>query len=190
MHAGARSERILAERGVVRGHGDAAVLRDERHVLGQWRKIAIDEPPQLHVDEQLIHRGVAHALADTERAAMHAVGDRRRGERVDRPEPAVVVTVVVELHVASADDLLPEERKEVAHAFRCRVPDGVRCADALRAAADRRLVEPAERLRVGARRVFGDEHDWEASFGECGDRLLDVPQHRVDRPVLGETPDR
>src|SRR5205807_3599574 len=67
-----------------------------------------------HVDEQLVHGGVAHAFADAERAAVYAIGDRRRRERVDRPEAPIVVPVVVQLHRAPLDHVTAEERQQIA----------------------------------------------------------------------------
>ena len=91
--------------------------------------------------EQLIHRGVPDTFADPEGAAVHAIRHGRRGERVDRAETAVVVSVVVECDVAFLDDVAAEEREKVPHALGRRVTDGIRGADPPSAAAHRGLVE-------------------------------------------------
>ena len=166
------------------------MLGDERGVLDEWGEVAVDEAEELHVDQQLVHRGVAHALADAERAAVHAVGERRGRERVDRPEAAVVVPVVVDLHRAVTHDLVAHERQQIAHPFRRRMADRVRDADALRAQPDGGVVEADERLRVGPRRVLGDEHHRQTGVRQRRDRRLDALQHRVERPVFREAADR
>jgi hypothetical protein len=64
VHAGAGAERVGAQRGIVRRDRDAAVLRDQRRVFGERREVAVDQTPELHVHEELVHRGVANAFAD------------------------------------------------------------------------------------------------------------------------------
>ena len=90
---------------------DPAVFRDERRVLHERLEIVIDEAPEPQVDQQLVHRRVPDPLADPERGAVHAIGDRRRREGVDRAEAAVVVTVVVELHFPPAYHVSSDERQ-------------------------------------------------------------------------------
>lgn len=111
------------------------MLDDECGVLDERLQVGGDEIPQAQVDEQLVHRRIAHALADPERGAVHAIGDRGRRECVDRAEAPVVVAVVVQLHVPPFDDVGAKEREEVAHAFGRGVADRVRRADPLQPAA-------------------------------------------------------
>ena len=54
------------------------------------------------------------------------------------------------------------EPNEGARAIGRRVTDGVGDAQPLRTGIERRPEEPAHRIGVGARRVFGDVHDREA----------------------------
>src|SRR3954468_15527886 len=117
VHARAGAEGIRPERRVVRRYRDPAVLGHERDVFDEWREVAVDEAPEAHVHEQLVHRGVADALADAERGSVYTVGDGSRGERVDRAEAPIVVTVVIERDIPSADDLIAQEREEVAHSL-------------------------------------------------------------------------
>ena len=166
------------------------MLGDEGGVLDERLEVALDEPPELEIHEELIHRRVADPLTDAERAPMHAVRERGRSERVDRAEAAVVVPVEVDLHRAAAHDLVADEREEVPHALRCGVPARVGHADPLRARRDRRVVQLLERFRVGARRVLGDEHHRQARFDERRDARLHALQHGVDLPVLREPADR
>src|SRR5207237_6786022 len=58
-------------------------------------------------------------------------------------------------------------------------------ANATGPAADGRGVELAEDLRPGAGGVLGDVHDRHAVPRRVGDRLLRVPEHAVQVPVLG-----
>ncbi len=105
---------------------------------------------ELEVDEQEIHLGVADALADAERGAVHAVGAGfDGGHAVREPEAAIVVPVPVDAHVelVAGDDLFAHEAHERAHAVGRRVADGVREADAPRAARDRGAVERASASR-------------------------------------------
>src|SRR5437870_5632882 len=165
------------------------MLQNDRSVFAERSQITVDEPPKLEVDEQLIQRGVADALADPERAAVYPVGKRGRGERVDRAESAVVVSVEVHLHIPAAYDLVPDEGQQVAYALRRRMAAGIGDADALRAGRDGSFVEPRERLGVGPRGVFGDEHDGQACLHERRDARLDALDHRVELPVLGKAAD-
>ena len=165
------------------------MLRDERRVFDERSEVTVDEPPKLEVDEQLIHRGVADALADAERAAVYPVGKRGRGERVDRAESAVVVSVEVHLHIPAAHDLVPDEGQQVAYALRRRMAAGIGDADALRAGRDGSFVEPRERLGVGPRGVLGDEHHREARLHQGSHACLDALQHRVELPILGKAAD-
>src|SRR5439155_1574435 len=95
VHARSRPERVGAHRRVIGWDRDTAVLRDERCVLDERREISLDQSPELQVYEELIHRGIADALADAEGASMHAIRERCRGERGERPEATVVDPCVV-----------------------------------------------------------------------------------------------
>ena len=96
------------------------------------RQIAVDPAEQLQVHEQLVHRRVADALADAERAGVHAVrAGLERPQRVRHAEAAILVPVPVDLDArVELGDEPAHEAHEVAHAVRRRVADGVADADA------------------------------------------------------------
>ena len=72
---------------------------------------------QLQVEQDLIERRVADALADAERGAVDAIGAvLDREDRVDDAEPAIVVAVPVDADVGAADAVehVARELEEVA----------------------------------------------------------------------------
>ena len=74
------------------------ILRDRRAVFVQARQVPIDPAEQLKVDEELVHRRVADALPDPERAGVHAVRAGFEGpDGVGDTEAAVLVAVPVDL---------------------------------------------------------------------------------------------
>ncbi len=84
----------------------------------------------------------------------------------------------------SFDDAL-DEAYDGARAVGRGVPHGVADADRFRARADRRRVERADRVRVGARRVFGHVHHGQAFTDGERDGLFREPQQLVERPIFG-----
>src|SRR5206468_4033028 len=72
--------------------------RHELDVFDERRQVAVQQAAEVQVHQELIHRGIADALADPERAAVYAVRDRRGDKGVDHTEAAFVVPVIVELH--------------------------------------------------------------------------------------------
>ena len=107
-------------------------------------------------------------------------------------EAAVAVAVPVDLHVLAArlHDLRPDEADQLAHALRRGVPHRVGEADAARAAADRGAVERPQRLGRGAGGVLGHVHHGQPLRHGEAHRLLRGAQHPLERPALGELPDR
>ena len=90
---------------------------------------------------------------------------------------------------ALLDDRL-DELDDRRRAVRRRVPDRVGDADALRAGPDRGRVQRAQRVGIGAGRVFRDVHDGQALADRERDRLLGQLQQLIERPPFGVLPQR
>ena len=60
----------------------------------------------------------------------------------------------------------------------------------MRAGPDRALIEPAQRRRIGARRVLGDVHHLQAFLHRELDRVLGGLQQPLDAPPFGVLADR
>jgi len=67
-------------------------------------------------------------------------------------------------------------------AIGCRVADCVRNAQAGSADTDRRGKQQPQRLRIGARRVFGDVHDGQAFLHRKRQRVLRALLQIIERP--------
>ena len=107
-------------------------------------------------------------------------------------EVAVAVAVPVDADIGAAVSAITcaANCTTARRARRRRVADRVGNADALRAGVDRALVDRAQRLGIGARRVLGDVHHLEAFLHRERDRFFGVAQQPVERPALGVLADR
>src|SRR5688572_19705191 len=113
------------------------------------------------------------------------------GQAVRETEAAVAVAMPVELHrlAGGRDDLVAHEAHEPADAIGGRVSYRIGEAETPGAPANRVSVQRLERVRRGAGRVLGDEHDGQPLADRERDGLLAHPQHLVEGPVLGVLPD-
>ena len=114
-----------------------------------------------------------------------------RGEAVDRAHVAIAMPVPVDAHVRTArlDDAFGEAH-DGARASRRRVTDGIGDAQPVRTGIDGGLEQPAQRVGIGARRVFGDVHHLQALTYAEPDRFLGAALQIVHRPVFGVLADR
>jgi hypothetical protein len=147
---------------------------------------------ELEVEQDELHRGVAHALADAEGGAVHPVDALLDGdEALTNPEAAVVVVVKVELHVGGAQ----AARSERVQRMRLRTPSGVAWPtvsqrhQARGAVVDGVLEERGEHLGARADGVLGDVGHREAVLHREIDGLGGLLQQPVDVPALGEEAD-
>ena len=127
-------------------------------------QVALDVAHQHQVDQQQVHRRVADPLADAERRPVQARGaGLEGGDAVDHGEVAVAVTVPVDADVrAELASTCATNRTTAAappawRARRCR-----RCKMRWRRPESRIVIQRAQRLGVGARRVLGDVHHVQA----------------------------
>jgi hypothetical protein len=70
------------------------------------------------------------------------------------------------------------------------VADGVGNAETMRTGVDRSLEQAAQRIGIGARRVFGDVHHLQTLTHTEPDRFLGAALQIVHRPVFGVLADR
>src|SRR5687767_8454186 len=97
VDAGRRAEGVAAEDGVVERYRPAAAFGRLLAVVAQAREVVVYPAQQPEVDEQLVHRRVADALADAERGAVDLVGAALDGrDGVDDAEAPILVPVPVE----------------------------------------------------------------------------------------------
>ena len=188
MNAGRRAEGVAPEDGVVERYRPAATLGSLLAILAQARQVVVNPAHELQVDEQLIHRRVADALADAQGRAVNLIRAALDGRnRVDDAEAAVLMPVPVKSDaLALLLDNLLDEADDRARPVGRGVAHGVADADGARAAAYGGRVECADGFGVGARSVLGDEHDGQALACGEGDGLLGELQELVERPALGE----
>src|SRR5260370_36647640 len=130
---------------------------------------------------------VAHALAETERAAVDPIGaGDGRLDRIDDAEAAVAVAVPVEgdlgfdlvQHAADVAD-------HSARAFRRRVAHGIADRDTRRAFLDRGAEKSAKRVGLRPGRVLRDVEHGQLILSSEAHGLAGVVDHLLDRPALG-----
>ena len=120
VHARRRPKRILAHHRIARRNRNAERARCERGVLAESVQIVVMRAKQPEIDEQQIHLGVAHALTDAERGAVHAIDSGFDGrEAVRKAIAAIAMPMPVDLHFLAGrrDDLLAYEAHERAYAI-------------------------------------------------------------------------
>src|SRR5437764_12674766 len=71
-----------------------------------------------------------------------------------------------------------------------RVPDRIANTDRASAAANRGGIQRADRIRIGARRIFGDEHYRQAFTDRKGHSFFSHLQELIEGPFLGEKTNR
>src|SRR5262249_36845682 len=99
MNACGGAEGIATKDGVVVRKGPAASVRGSTTILAQARKIVINPPHQFEIDQQLIERRIANALADSQGGTMDLVSATfDRCDRIDNSQAAVLMTVPIETH--------------------------------------------------------------------------------------------
>ena len=104
---------------------------------------------QLEVDEQQVHLGVAHSLADTQGRAVHAVYARLNGcQGIRKTKTSIPMSVPIELHIlaANGNNFLLGKPDQCPHAVRCGMTHGVGQADAASASSNGGQVERFEGL--------------------------------------------
>ena len=118
VHAGRGAERVAADERILRVDRHARRLRGRLAPQHELREVVIGQlAEQLEVEQDLIERRVADALADAERGAVDAIGAvLDREDRVDDAEAAIVVAVPVDADVGAADAVehVARELEEVA----------------------------------------------------------------------------
>jgi hypothetical protein len=193
VHACGRAEGVAAEHRIVVGIGSPVASETARTRSFKCVRSRSIHPMRTQVDHQQIHRRITDPLADAEHRAVDARGaGLERGEAVDRAHVAIAVPVPVDAHVRHRSP-----RRRVWRSARRRArPAGVawptvsamhnRCAPALMAVSNR----AAQRVGIGARRVFGDVHHLQALTYPEPDRFLGAALQIVDRPVFGVLADR
>src|SRR5437868_8044362 len=73
VYARGCAEGVATEDGIVERYRPAATLRRLVAVLAQSREVVVNPAHEFQVDEQLIHRRVADALADSESRAVNLI---------------------------------------------------------------------------------------------------------------------
>src|SRR5262249_24690092 len=132
VNAGRRSEGVAPYDGIGDRDWDTGGAACSLAIAHQVGKVVVDVTHQLQVDQELVHRRVADALADTQRGPVEPV---RAGFEcrycVDDSEASVLVAVPVYLNVLAAfghNRLDPVEQS--ANAIRRGMPDGITHTDA------------------------------------------------------------
>jgi len=98
-HSSGSAEGVASNDGHTDRHGNCSGRRNHLHLIRQARKIVGAHPQKLEVEQKLLHRGVAHALAD---AKFHAV--EPSGASLDRRQTFCGTGTPVS---TSGKDLLP-----------------------------------------------------------------------------------
>ena len=140
MDAGRSTKSVAAENRIVVGNVPTASLRRGPTILAQPRQIILDPAHQFQVHQQLIHRRVAHPLANAKRGAVDLIGAALDGSyRINHAEAAILVAVPVKTDVAALflDDVF-DKADHRTRAVRGGMSDGIADADRLRAAMDGR----------------------------------------------------
>src|SRR5260370_17245378 len=135
---------------------------------------------------------VAHALAETERAAVDPVGaGDGRLDRIDDAEATVTVAMPIEADVGFH---LVQHAADVAdhssRAFRRRVDHGIADRATRRAFLDRGTEKSAKRLGLRPGRVLRDVEHGQLVLAREANGLARVVYHLLDRPALGVLPNR
>ena len=146
----------------------------------------IDPTQQFQIHQQLIHGRVADALAHPERRPVHLIGSALNGrDRVDDAEPPILVTMPVEADLlALFVDNAADETNNFAGAVRSSVTDRVTHTDRARPATNCGGVERANRVGVGSRRVFRNEHYGQAFADGQRDRFFGQLQQLFEGPFF------
>ena len=97
MDPGAGAKRVASDRRIIRRNRHAGRRAHALTVPGERTEIVVDPAQQLEIHQQLVHRGIADPLADSDSAAMHArrAGADRR-QRIDHRQAAIRMAVPVE----------------------------------------------------------------------------------------------
>src|SRR5271157_51639 len=164
VHAGGGAESVVTDHGIIFRNGHAGRARNSLTIclqLGQVLLVPGRNAHQFQIHQHLVNLGVAHALAQTDGAAVHTIRARDdRGHGVGDGEAAIAVAVPVHanLFARGLNDFLDHKAHQSQRAHRSGVAGGVANADGPRAAVDGGGIEALHRLRIATAGVFGDVH--------------------------------